>query len=979
MPHNLSPWQAIVLSVRFLLIPMIALFQTSFISGQCMMVPLSLDDQASTSHLIVEGVVKEKSAFITAAGNFIYTIYQIEVTKIFKGQLEKSIVQVVEAGGAVGNRRIEVSPSINLEIEEAGTFFLERFIFKDPQDGQRFSETVFRAYASSQSVFSYDLDNNTVIGHFNQFELDDWYDQMIKATGKHFEKVKEFSLPVKYRSNMAPTISSMTPLTITSGSFSVLTINGNGFGAVQGTSTVEFKNPDDGGGTWVAASSAHTMLWTNTQLQIKVPYKAGSGQVRVTVSAMSTTSSQSLAIGYSQYNIEYNVPPLSLFKVQLRNMSGIGGYTFRYHTELNSNMPARKSFERALNSWRCAMEVNFIIGDVTSVDVVVQDGINVVRFDNGNEIPAGVGAQTLSYFDDCLSLIPPTIDIVEIDLVFNDAFEGVTWEYGPDLPTGTEVDFESISLHELGHANCLGHVISTPEVLHYSIGPGEHKRVLSANDIAGGTYVHAQSTSNPANCGNNVMTDYRQVKYVDVGTTGIQSGDTWAQAYKYLQDALAVTTACVDTIYVAAGTYYPDEGAGLANNNQLLRFTLSTPVVVMGGYESATGLRNLSVNLTNLSGDIEQDGLTDAENSQNIVRMSSTATLDGFTIQRGYADAASGEGRDGGGIYVSASGTIRNCTFRNNIALGKGGAAYQSGGSPAFTNCQFYSNNAITFGAAITLTTSSASLTNCTIASNVDPGFAAMRIEGGNHLFRNSIIWNNTSDFSMTAGTLDVTNSMIQAPSFPAGVTGTNVLFNTNPQFANQGGNNFSLVPCSPAVNTGNNTYNTFPIDILGNNRLIGGIIDRGSFEHPTGIPSTIVLNTSDSGAGSLRTIVANACPGNTITFSNTLLNQTILLTGPQIEINKNVIIDGLGIDNLTVSANGTHRHFNQLPGTTATIKNISLTQGDSAANGNCICTQGILTLQNIRLVRKVGATNPINLANNSGANTTFIGQVFMQ
>ncbi|HEY3387325.1 MAG TPA: IPT/TIG domain-containing protein, partial [Saprospiraceae bacterium] len=653
MPHKLSPRQTIALPTHFFCFLIISLFQTGKTSAQCMMVPLSMDHQAANSHLIVEGVVKEKNAFITAAGNFIYTTYQIEVTKIFKGELEKSTLYIVESGGQVGSRRIEVSPCISLQVEESGTFFLERFTFKDPQDGLRYSETVYRAYASSQSILSYDFNSNRVIGHFDQFELDAWYDVLTNVTGAGYKQVKELSLPVKPRSSMVPTITSMSPLTITSGSFSVLTINGSGFGAVQGTSTVEFKNPDDGGGTWAVASSAHTVLWTNTQIQIKVPYKAGSGQVRVTVSAMSATSSQSLAIGYSQYNIEYNVPPLTLFKVQLRNMSGIGGYTFRYHTELNSNVPARKSFERALNSWRCNTEVNFIVGDVTAVDVMLQDGINVVRFDNGAEIPAGVGAQTLSYFDDCLSLIPPTIDIVEIDLVFNDAISGVTWEYGPDLPTGTEIDFESIALHELGHANCLGHVISAPEVLHYSIGPGEHKRILSANDIAGGAYVHAQSTSNPANCGNNVMVDYRQVKYVDVGTTSIQTGDTWAQAYKYLQDALAVTTACVDTIYVAAGTYYPDEGTGLTNNNQLLRFTLNTPVVVMGGYNSATGVRNLSSNISILSGDIEQDVTTDPDNSQNVVRVSSTSTLDGFSIERGYADAASGEGRDGAGVYVS--------------------------------------------------------------------------------------------------------------------------------------------------------------------------------------------------------------------------------------------------------------------------------------------------------------------------------------
>jgi hypothetical protein len=162
---------------------------------------------------------------------------------------------------------------------------------------------------------------------------------------------------------------------------------------------------------------------------------------------------------------------------------------------------------------------------------------------------------------------------------------------------------------------------------------------------------------------------------------------------------------------------------------------------------------------------------------------------------------------------------------------------------------------------------------------------------------------------------------------------------------------------------------------------VVGSTIDRGAFENTTGLPSTIVMNTADSGAGSLRTIIADACSGNTITFSNTLLNQTILLTGPQIDINKNLIIDGLGMDQLTISANGTHRHFNHLTGFTSTIKNLNLTEGNSGANaGNCITNQGILTLQNIRLVRQGAAPNTIILSNTTVTGITTIGnQVFMQ
>ena len=700
---------------------------------------------------------------------------------------------------------------------------------------------------------------------------------------------------------------------------------------------------------------------------------------------MAVTSSQSLAIGYSQYSIEFNLPPATLFRRHLYNNNGAGGYTFRYNTEFNtlSGGAARKSFERALNSWRCATEVNFIIGDSTILDETIQDGTNNVRFDNGNEMPASVGAQTYSYFDDCANIVLYATHIIEIDLVFNDAFPelGYTWEFGPALPSGTELDFESIALHELGHAGALGHVISAPEVLHYSIGPAEAKRTLSANDIAGGTFVHAQSTGNGSWCGNNPMTDYRQVKYVNIAGTGNKSGDSWAYAYKYLQDALSAVTTCVDTIYVAAGSYYPDEGVGYTNGTQTHRFTLSSPVVVMGGYNAATGVRNLATTQSTLSGDIDQNSITDANNSQNVVRISGTATLDGFNIERGYADAASGEGRDGGGLYVSANGVIRNCVFRNSNALGRGGAVFQSGSSPQFTNCLFYGNLATVSGTAFHLAAGSANCTNCTIASNLQASSTSLKVDAGTHQFRNSIFWNNTSDMVITGGSVDVSYSNIQSASLPAGATGTNVLFNTNPLFVDIGNSNFSIVPCSPGTNTGNNAYNTTTIDILGNARLVGPTIDRGAFENTTGLPSTIVMNTADSGPGSLRMIIADACSGNTITFSNTLLNQTILLTGPQIDINKNLIIDGLGMDQLTISANGTHRHFNHLTGFTSTIKNLKLIEGNSGANaGNCITNQGNLTLQNIRLLRQAAAPNTIILSNTTVTGITTIGnQVFMQ
>src|SRR5262245_54361620 len=76
-------------------------------------------------------------------------------------------------------------------------------------------------------------------------------------------------------------------------------------------------------------------------------------------------------------------------------------------------------------------------------------------------------------------------------------------------------------------------------------------------------------------------------------------------------------------------------------------------------------------------------------------------------------------------------------------------------------------------------------------------------------------------------------------------------------------------------------------------------------------LPSTLtVLNTLDSGAGSLRDVIGHAKSGDMIVFAPSLDGQTITLTSDELAITKSLHIEGPGASLLTISGNDANRVF---------------------------------------------------------------------
>jgi hypothetical protein len=184
-------------------------------------------------------------------------------------------------------------------------------------------------------------------------------------------------------------------------------------------------------------------------------------------------------------------------------------------------------------------------------------------------------------------------------------------------------------------------------------------------------------------------------------------GDSWSNAYKYLQNAIAQaifldpSQANPVEIRVRGATgagliYRTDENATnqSGTDQRTDTFTLRQFVNIFGQYIGGTGgnadTRDPAY-ITILSGEIQTSAITD--NAIHVVTASSSAItaehrrLEGFTIRDAYSEIGGGAGGDGGGIRITngADPRIDRCTIKANHAV-QGAGMFIMGSSPVITN-----------------------------------------------------------------------------------------------------------------------------------------------------------------------------------------------------------------------------------------------------------------------------------------------------
>ncbi|MGE0246926.1 MAG: choice-of-anchor Q domain-containing protein, partial [Pyrinomonadaceae bacterium] len=274
--------------------------------------------------------------------------------------------------------------------------------------------------------------------------------------------------------------------------------------------------------------------------------------------------------------------------------------------------------------------------------------------------------------------------------------------------------------------------------------------------------------------------------------------------------------------------------------------------------------------------------------------------------------------------FDGLANTGTNTAWTDNITISGAysDAATYNAGTGSSTTGSLYS-----FGVAGTNPVTDRALGGVASAGtgNIYYGFKLTNNTGGDivslNISYNGEQWRNSSDNPDAAETIVfqyqvASSGTITDVDVPAtGWTTFSALSFSSPIFTNSSG---ALDGNDPANRTAKSATLTFPTPVANGQEIWirwedpddagsdhGLAIDDLSITPAGCFTDPIVTTSADSGAGSLRQAVIDACVGSTITFDMNTVTSPITLTSGQITKNESLTIQGPGADVLAINGNG--------------------------------------------------------------------------
>jgi hypothetical protein len=450
--------------------------------AQCGLYEISLNQKVNESNFIIEGEVIKQQCFKSTRVNKIYTLNTIKVYSVIKGILPQQI-EIITAGGRVKNEMESASSLLQLHLGEIGLFFLNKETLENTIKNQE----LYNVYASSQGFLQYNLTEQIVSDVFiNYSNIDNSFYKLLKNS---FDLQKRTTYQaIEWSQSSAnerlTVINNFSPNNINAGVAAQITINGFGFGSSRGDNKVLFKNTDKGGSTDISAENEQYISWSDTKIVVEVPHKAGTGKIAVTVGSTKSESSSSLKVNYAIINTGGNgliYPARHVAKNENQ------GYIWHINSNFESDSTVMNNFLMSFKKWRCKTYINWTIGTNTIINISERDTISAITFDENNELPPGVLGLCYSYYSGCSE---DDWYIEEQDLLFR---KSDLWHYGDEQIPFNKLDFQSVVLHELGHAHQLAHVINVSDLMHYSIANGVQKRNIESINLEAAQWMMNKS------------------------------------------------------------------------------------------------------------------------------------------------------------------------------------------------------------------------------------------------------------------------------------------------------------------------------------------------------------------------------------------------------------------------------------------------------------------------------------------------------
>ncbi|WP_417391439.1 choice-of-anchor Q domain-containing protein [Gimesia sp.] len=425
-------------------------------------------------------------------------------------------------------------------------------------------------------------------------------------------------------------------------------------------------------------------------------------------------------------------------------------------------------------------------------------------------------------------------------------------------------------------------------------------------------------------------------------------------------------TVEIDGLTLANGSTLSTGGAILTHENLIVsNSTLSGSYARLGGGAIFSTHASLTIENSLITGNASL-----FQGGGGVMYFRSGGT--GFTVNESTFSHNTTDG-DGAAVYFfEGDASVRNSTFDENTAEDNGGAIQNNySGFMTVDSSTFYKNRSNYSGGALA-NDNELFVVNSTLSEN-----SADYLGGGIYTYRNTtleivnstIVMNHATSYRSSGGgiystkpnvihlanTIVAGNTAINNVQIDSGYTETASIITDSltglidPVLRDNGGptKTHALLTGSAALNAGDNTAASnagLTTDQRGTGfaRILDDIVDIGAFEGRSDIFTVDTISDIDDGDYSVGNLslreaikLANAASTtDTIFFDASLAGQTITL-GSELTITDDLIITGLGADQLTISGNNNSRIFNiNIDDITVEITGLTLTKGAGIIGG---------------------------------------------